>query len=129
MLDIDSFTTEGTAFFHKEDGTQICKEYKLTGWIAIHSTIEQKNAPDDRFIRNSVYQPNQLRLFVRNKLAVANYFDMHPSTQTMSNYIEGEISFNILDDDDLPDIATSSRQDFLDDFVSEFKQRINDRIH
>lgn len=115
VLDTDSFTTEGTAFFHKEDGTQICKEYKLTGWIAIHSTIEQKNAPDDRFIRNSVYQPNQLRLFVRNKLAVANYFDMHPSTQTMSNYIEGEISFNILDDDDLPDIATSSRQDFLDD--------------
>ena len=33
----------------------------------------------------------------------------------MSNYIEGEISFDILDDDDLPDIATSSRQDFLDD--------------
>ena len=33
----------------------------------------------------------------------------------MANYIEGEISFDILDDDDLPDIATSSRQDFLDD--------------
>ena len=33
----------------------------------------------------------------------------------MSNYVEGDITFNILDDDDLPDIATSSRQDFLDD--------------
>lgn len=40
---------------------------------------------------------------------------MHPSTQVGANYIEGDITFNILDDDDLPDIATSSRQDFLDD--------------
>lgn len=40
---------------------------------------------------------------------------MHPSTQAMSNYVEGDITFDILDDDDLPDIATSSRQDFLDD--------------
>lgn len=115
VLDPNAFCTSGYAFFHREDGTLIRKEYRLIGWIAIHSTIEQKNSPDNRFIRNSVYQPNQLRLFVRKKLAVANYFDMRPSTQTMSNYIEGEITFNILDDDDLPDIATSSRQDFLDD--------------
>ena len=114
-LDPNAFRTSGYAFFQKEDGTSIRKEYRLIGWIAIHSTIEPKNSPDNRFIRNSVYQPNQLRLFVRKKLAVANYFDMRPSTQTMSNYIEGEITFNILDDDDLPDIATSSRQDFLDD--------------
>ncbi len=37
---------------------------------------------------------------------------MHPSTQVGANYIEGDITFNILDDDDLPDIATSSRQNF-----------------
>lgn len=48
-------------------------------------------------------------------MAVADFFEMHPSTQAMSNYVEGDITFDILDDDDLPDIATSSRQDFLDD--------------
>lgn len=115
ILDDGSFVTKGKKIFHKEDGTPVEKEYQLSGWIAIHSTIEPKNAPDDRFIRNTVYQPNRLRLFVRNKLAVGNYFDMKNSTQAMANYIEGEISFNILDDDDLPDIATSSRQDFLED--------------
>ena len=93
----------------------VTKEYRLTGWIGVHSTIESKHAVDPQFIRNDVYQPNRLRLYVRNKLAVANYFDMRRSTQTMADYIEGEISFDILDDDDLPDIATSSRQDFLAD--------------
>jgi len=109
------FAVKGTKKFVDDKGNEIEKEYVLTGWIGIHSTIEVKNALDDRYIRNDVYQPNKLRVYVRNKLALANYFDMHPSTQTMVNYIEGEVSFDILDDDALPDIATSSRQDFLAD--------------
>ncbi len=115
LLDAKSFHTHGEKEFHREDGTEIKKEYLLTGWIAIHSTIEQSNALDENFLRNNVYQPNRLRLYVRNKLAVEDYYTISPSTQTMANYIEGEISFDILDDDDLPDIATSSRQDFLAD--------------
>lgn len=109
------FSVKGIKKFVDDKGNEIEKEYVLTGWIGIHSTIEVKNALDDRYIRNDVYQPNKLRVYVRNKLALANYFDMHPSTQTMVNYIEGEVSFDILDDDALPDIATSSRQDFLAD--------------
>ena len=128
VLDVEKFVTCGKDLFHKEDGTEIEKEYQLSGWIGIHSTIEQKNAVDERFVRNSIYQPNRLRLYVRNKLAVSNYFDISPSTQAMSNYIEGEISFNILDDDDLPDIATSSRQDFLDDKRIEILTSIVDPI-
>ena len=115
ILDNDDFQTEGKYLYYKENGTKIEKEYHLSGWIGIHVTIEQRNALDENFVRNSVYQPNRLRLYVRNKLAVADYFSISPSTQAMANYIEGEISFDILDDDDLPDIATSSRQDFLDD--------------
>lgn len=115
ILKPESFVTKGKSFFQKEDGELIEKEYQLKGWIAIHSTIEMKDSVDDNFIRNDMYQPNKLRLYVRNKLAVNNYFDIKPSTQAMANYIEGELSFDILDDDDLPDIATSSRQDFLDD--------------
>lgn len=115
ILNSDDFSMSGIKSFRKDDGELIEKKYELLGWIGVHSTIETKNALDERFIRNDVYQPNKLRIYVRNKLAVANYFDMHPSTQAMANYIEGEIKFDILDDDDLPDIATSSRQDFLDD--------------
>ena len=115
IIDKKRFKTSGEKQFHKEDGELINKHYSLQGWIAIHATIESKNAVDKNFIRNDIYQPNRLRLYVRNKLAVYNYFELSRSTQAMANYIEGEISFNILDDDDLPDIATSSRQDFLDD--------------
>lgn len=115
FIDKIAYPTSGKFIYKFEDNTQIEKDYVLTGWIAIHATIEQRNAVDDNFIRNSVYQPNRLRLYVRNKLAVADYFVISPNTQAMSNFIEGEITFDILDDDDLPDIATSSRQDFLDD--------------
>jgi len=115
ILKPEQFVLGGKKFFKRDDGSLIEKEYQLTGWIGIHSTIESKNALDSKFIRNKTYQPNRLRLYVRNKLAVANYFELSESTQAMANYIEGDITFNILDDDDLPDIATSSRQDFLDD--------------
>ena len=111
----NDFQYKGKKFFKTESGGLIEKAYELSGWIGVHATIESKNAVDDKFIRNDVYQPNRLRIYVRNKLAVADFFEMHPSTQAMSNYVEGDITFNILDDDDLPDIATSSRQDFLDD--------------
>ncbi len=111
----DEFKYKGKRKFKTENGILVEKEYELTGWIGVHATIESKNAIDEKFIRNDIYQPNRLRIYVRNKLAVADFFEMHPSTQAMSNYVEGDITFDILDDDDLPDIATSSRQDFLDD--------------
>lgn len=111
----ENFQYKGKKEFKTENGELIEKEYELVGWIGVHATIESKNAVDKKFIRNDIYQPNRLRIYVRNKLAVADFFEMHPSTQAMSNYVEGDITFNILDDDDLPDIATSSRQDFLDD--------------
>lgn len=111
----DDFKHRGKKYFKTESGDLVEKEYELTGWIGVHATIESKNALDEKFIRNDIYKPNRLRIYVRNKLAVADFFEMHPSTQVSANYVEGDITFNILDDDDLPDIATSSRQDFLDD--------------
>lgn len=111
----DDFKHRGKKYFKTGSGDLVEKEYELTGWIGVHATIESKNALDEKFIRNDIYQPNRLRIYVRNKLAVADFFEMHPSTQVSANYVEGDITFNILDDDDLPDIATSSRQDFLDD--------------
>lgn len=127
-FEVDKSKIQGKKIFKKTDGTTVEKDYKLTGWIAIHCTIEQRNAQDPNFLRNSVYQANRLRLYVRNKIAVEDYYSISPSTQAMANYIEGEISFNILDDDDLPDIATSSRQDFLDDERIELLVSIVDPI-
>ena len=92
----------------------ITKSYTLSGWIGVHSTIEDNDAQanDSNYFKSTYYNPNQLRLYVRNKLAVANMLDYLGIARAFANYIEGEISFDILDDDDLPDIATAGRQDF-----------------
>lgn len=94
------------------DGEEVEKDYKLTGWVGLHSTIEEKQAEknDPVFTRNKFYNPIQLRLYVRNKLAMENFLNVINNTQAFVNYIEGEIHFDILDEDDLPDIATSNRQ-------------------
>ena len=93
-------------------GEEVEKDYKLTGWVGLHSTIDAKQAEknDDRFTRNKFYNPIQLRLYVRNKLAMENFLNVINNTQAFVNYIEGEIHFDVLDEDDLPDIATSNRQ-------------------
>lgn len=89
-------------------------KYSLEGWIGMHASINAKIATsnDPRFSKNSFYNPIQLRLYVRNKLAVDNILPLLGSTQTYANYLEGEINFDILDDDLLPDIATTSREAF-----------------
>lgn len=109
----------GEQCFLLEDGSKSKKglPYKLEGWIGIHSTIDKESANknDIRYLKNKVYNPNKLRLYVRKKLAVENFLDYLHNTQAFGNYIEGEISFDILDDERLPDIATSNRQGFDED--------------
>lgn len=115
--------THGEKKFILENGLESKRNipYKLTGWIGIHATIKkaEANENDSRYLNNKAYNPNQLRLYVRKKLAVENFLGYLGNTQAFSNYIEGEISFDVLDDDRLPDIATTSRQDF---------EQKNDRI-
>ena len=88
--------------------------YELTGWIGVHATIDVRTARenDERFTKNKYYNPAQLRVYVRGKLATEHLLSQLGLTGTYTNYIEGEISFDLLDDDHLPDIATSNRQDF-----------------
>ncbi len=99
----------------------VTKPYSLTGWIGVHSSIEKKIAieNDNRFIRNAYYNPNHIRVYVRNKLANENVLSRLDLTGTYANYIEGEVSFDILDDNEYEDIATANRQDFsiVDDRV------------
>lgn len=88
--------------------------YELSGWLAVHATIDNELAKtnDDRFVKNQFYNPSQIRLYVRNKLAAENVLGMLGITQAYANYIEGEVSFDILDEDVLADIATTNRQGF-----------------
>jgi signal transduction histidine kinase len=117
------FETSGKQRFVQENGKLSVKLYKyeMTGWIGVHSTIDKNDAKynDKTFIRNKAYQPNRLRLYVRNKLAVENFMEYLHNTQTFGKYIEGEIHFNILDNNELPDIATAGRQSYKEN---------NDRI-
>lgn len=88
--------------------------YALKGWIGIHSSINKETAEknDPLYIKNQFYNPNQLRVYVRNKLGMSNMLEHLGNTRAFANYIEGEIIFDILDDDSLNDIATAGRQDF-----------------
>ena len=105
--------TEASGVYEYLDGEEKKqKQYCITGWVGIHASINDSQAKinDERFLKNKFYNPIQLRLYVRNKLAIENFLPLIGNTQAFVNYIEGEIHFDLLDDDDLPDIATSSRQ-------------------
>lgn len=118
-IDSEQFKVSGKQFFHKGNGelTERELEYSMSGWIGIHTSIKKEDAilNDPDYLKNKAYRPNQLRLYVRKKLAVENFLDYIKNTQAFSNYIEGEISFDILDDNELGDIATSNRQGFVED--------------
>lgn len=113
------FSTSGAKYFPTEDGKLSEKKipYRLTGWIGIHSSIRKEDAQinDPLFLKNKAYKSTQLRLYVRKKLAVEDFMPYLKNTQAFSNYIEGEISFDVLDDNELGDIATSNRQGFAED--------------
>lgn len=88
--------------------------YELKGWIGVHCSIEKDKAKlnCDNFKKNIYYNPNQLRVYVRNKLATANFLSYLNMTAALLNYIEGEISFDILDVEGLEDITTAGRDNF-----------------
>lgn len=88
--------------------------YELRGWIGIHATIEAVDAAlnCENYKKNMHYNPNQLRVYVRNKLATSSFLSYLGMTATFLNYIEGEISFDILDVEGLEDIATAGRDNF-----------------
>ncbi|MBF4599211.1 ATP-binding protein [Frigoribacterium sp. VKM Ac-1396] len=96
------------------DSTYRSIPFELSGWVGIHATIDNESAQinDKRFTKNRFYNPAQLRLYVRGKLASDRLLEQLGLTGTYLNYIEGELSFDLLDEDNLPDIATSNRQDF-----------------
>ena len=88
--------------------------YELKGWLALHATIKTKLAQDNdhTFTKNQFFSPTQIRLYVRGKLALEDLRPYLNLTEQYANYLEGELQFDLLDEDELPDIATTSRESF-----------------
>lgn len=117
VIDPAIFSLSGTKRFIRPDGSMTEEiPYELKGWIGIHTSIKKEDAQinDEEYLKNKAYRPNQLRLYVRKKLAVENFLEYIRNTQALANYIEGEICFDILDNNELGDIATSNRQGFVE---------------
>lgn len=110
--------TEGHIIVKNIADESISAEYKLTGWIGIHASLDEDvQKRNDKSFNKINYHPNAIRLYVRGKLAVDNLMTYISNTQAFSNYIEGEICFDILDDDRFEDISTSNREGYKKDDV------------
>ena len=113
VLDPQNYACEGTMQLENLTGEIENVPYKLSGWIGIHSSLEKKvlerNAPNSQRIQ---HHPNALRLYVRGKLAVNDFMTYVASSQAFASYIEGEISFDVLDDDRFEDASTSNREGY-----------------
>ena len=107
-----SNTISGT-YLPDPSGTQTYP-YNLKGWLALHATIKTKLAQDNdsTFVKNQFFSPTQIRLYVRGKLALEDLRPYLNLTEQYANYLEGELQFDLLDEDELPDIATTSRESF-----------------
>ncbi len=113
VLDPEKYPVSGKITMMDLQGELREVDYKLDGWIGIHASLDK--AVLERTTANHKklqMRPNSLRLYVRGKLAVDNLMNYIASSQALSNYIEGEISFDILDDDNFVDASTSNREGY-----------------
>ncbi len=110
--------SEGTIKVKNIADEETSAEYKLTGWIGIHGSLDEEiQQRNSRSFKKINYHPNAIRLYVRGKLAVDNLMTYINNTQAFSNYVEGEICFDVLDDDRFEDISTSNREGYKKDDV------------
>lgn len=113
ILDDTRFNCEDTIELSDLNGEVRELPYKMTGWIGIHCSLDNdiltRNSPRAKRLQ---HHPNALRLYVRGKLAVNNLMNYVASSQALANYIEGEISFDVLDDDAFEDASTSNREGY-----------------
>ena len=113
VLDETKYSCSGVVRMNDLNGNIKDLKCKMVGWIGIHSSIDnevlKRNSKSGGKIQN---HPNALRLYVRGKLAVNNLMNYVGSTAAFAPYIEGEISFDVLDDDLYEDASTSNREGY-----------------
>lgn len=111
VLDPSKFDCVGTIKLADNHGIEKSVPYELKGWIGIHASLSsdvlERSVPGCKKTR-----ANALRLYVRGKLAVDNLMNYIKSSQALANYIEGEISFDVLDEDMFEDASTSGREGY-----------------
>ncbi len=113
VLNEKKYVTSGEISLTNLNGQDVEVPYNMIGWIGIHSSLDnailQRNSP---YAKKNQLHPNALRLYVRGKLAVSNLMPYIRSVAAFAPYIEGEISFDILDDDLFEDASTSNREGY-----------------
>jgi len=113
ILNEEKYVTSGTMKLNNLEGQVIDVPYDMVGWIGIHSSLDnaimQRNSPH---AKKNQLRPNALRLYVRGKLAVSNLMPYIHSVAAFAPYVEGEISFDVLDDDNFEDASTSNREGY-----------------
>lgn len=113
VLSEEKYVTSGNMELTNLEGVTVEVPYNMVGWIGIHSSLDnailQRNS---LYAKKNQLHPNALRLYVRGKLAVSNLMPYIRSVAAFAPYIEGEISFDILDDDLFEDASTSNREGY-----------------
>ena len=79
-------------------------EYEVSGWIAV---ARRSNDLDDRGQQDNL---NKITVAVRGKVALEDILNEYRLGGMITKFLYGEINADFLDQDDLDDIATSSRQ-------------------
>ncbi len=84
-------------------------EYEIDGWIGTVHTVKQLSDPDTNETLNKIL------IMVRGKLAQEDILDTFGIGGLPTKYIIGEIHADFLDLDDKDDIATTSRQQIIEE--------------
>ncbi len=80
-------------------------KHEIKGWIGL--------AKESSSLQNETDHLNKLTILVRGKVALENILDHFRLGGLYTKYLIGEIEADFLDSTESEDIATSSRQDFL----------------
>lgn len=94
--------------FIEVDGSIPGTDYKVQGWIG--TAVLPKDLVD-----SDAGNLNSIILLARGRPIHENILDEINDGRLYSKYLIGEIDADFLDDDSLPDIATSSRQALMED--------------
>ncbi|WP_111032579.1 hypothetical protein [Curtobacterium sp. MCLR17_042] len=83
--------------------------FTVTGWIGTARTVSDLKDPGTKD------NLNKIGLIMRGKLAHEDLLEEFNENGVYASYLIGELVADFLDDDDLEDIATSSRQRIIED--------------
>lgn len=94
-----------------ESGKKCILTFK--GWIGTYRTLYKHDSIYEGSGENLLNKPdNNIYLYSRNKLGLHNLLSIINTKQIFESYMVGKINIDGLEQSDLPDIATSNRQNY-----------------